>query len=207
MNVVILLLVFIGVLIAIALRVPVFVRADSNWDFRVKWLFVKIDFSSEEGEFKKVLTLFNKRIDRQKRKPSTGKKDKTKKKKSKKKKKQFPKLTRKLLMETLGDIAVKKILRVVITFCLRCVKSIRISMLKWNVGLDDFYWQGILSGVLHSIPYTENLQVRGNFEENNDFAVALKISIWRLITAAFLLILSFPYIRTYMLYRRVFLKK
>ncbi len=201
---VLIVLIFISLLLLTILSCPIRIRFESNLVCYINWLFVKVRIRSVKGTLKTELKLFNKKTGFFKKKKLTEKKESTSPKKSKKKR---PKITKNLIMETLADVAVKKLFRIILRFCWRCIKAIHVSVLKWNIGLKDYYWQGIITGLLHSIPRSKNLQVSGNFLEDNDFILVVKVSILRIITALLLLLIRFPYIRTYLLYRRVYLQK
>ena len=201
----------LGLLLITILSVPIRVRFESNPVCYITWLFLKFRVRFVKGDVKTDVKIFNKKTrwfkkkkkPTKKKEPSAAKKEK-KEKKEKKKKKQ-PKITKDLILGTLSDVAVKKSLRVILRFCRRCVNSVRISMLHCNIGLKDYYWQGILTGLFHSLPHTNNLQISGNFLEEKEFSLELQISILRIALALSLLLFTFPYLRAYSLYRRLYL--
>lgn len=187
---------------------PIRVRVDSELVVRIRWLFLKMRIRSIEGELKTDIKLFNRKIRLFQRKkdtkpPSEPKKDSP----QKKKKKKSRKITPAMVYEGLKDIAVRKMARVVGFFLIRCLKSIRIKLLKADIGLQDYYWQGIITGLLHSVPDSDNLQLRGNFQDVTQGVMVIHISILKIIKAVILLLLTFPYFKTFRLYRRVYLQK
>ena len=193
------------VLLTVVLSIPVRIRVESRLVCYIYWFFIKVRIRSIKGNFKTDFKLFNRKTRFFSAKKSPKEKAPSEKKKSKKKKKK--ELTKDIVLEILKDRAVKKILRISIRFLNRCIHSIRISFLNWDVGLKDYYWQGILFGLLAVFPRSEDFRIAGNFQEINQFQAEIKISILRLVTALFILVFSFPYIRALLLYRRVFLRK
>ncbi len=193
-------------LVLIVLSIPVRVRVDSRLICNIHWLFIKLHIRSSQGAIKKELSVFNRKtkLFSGKKKAISKEPAKGKPKKSQKKKK---KLTREMVMEILKDSIVRKILRVAWRFIKRSVKSVKISFLNWEIGLKDYYLQGIVYGLLHSLPTTEKFRISGNFQEVNKFNVAINISLIRLFGAFAVLLLSFPYINTIRVYRRVYLQK
>lgn len=198
------LLLTFGLLLITILSFPIRIRVESNPVCYITWLFLKFRVRFIKGDLKTDMKIFNKKTRLFKKKKPAKKKETAAPKKEKKKKKQ-PKLTKDLVFKTLSDVAVKKSLRVILRFCWRCVKSVRISRLHCNIGLKDFYWQGILTGLFRSLPYSNNLQITGNFMEEKEFVLECEISILRISLALSLLLLTFPYFKAYRLYRRVYL--
>ncbi len=198
------LLLSFGLLLITVLNVPIRVRFESNPVCYITWLFLKFRVRFDKGEVKTDIKLFNKKTRWFGKKKPTKKKEPSDPKKEKKKKKQ-PKITKDLVLGALSDIAVKRSMRVLLRFCRRCLNAVRVSMLHGKIGLKDFYWQGIITGLLHSLPRTDNLRLSGNFLEENDFTLELRISILKISLALTLLLLTFPYLKAYRLYRRVYL--
>lgn len=201
------LLLSFGLLLTTILSVPIRVRFESNPVCYITWLFLKCRVRFVKGDIKTDVKVFNKKTRWFKKKKPTKKEESsaTKKEKKEKKKKKQPRITKDLILGTLSDVAVKRSLRVILRFCWRCVNSVRISMLYCNIGLKDYYWQGILTGLFHSLPHTSNLRISGNFLEEKEFSLEIQISILRITLALSLLLLTFPYFKAYRLYRRVYL--
>ncbi len=195
----------IFMLLIIVFSIPVRIRVESRLVCYIYWLFVKVRIRSVKGSVKTDLKLFNrktslfspKKISKEASSP-TAKKDKKEKRK---------KLTKEMVLEILRDQIVMKILRISIRFMTRCFRSVRISFLDWDIGLRDYYWQGILSGLLHAIPGSKEFRIAGNFQEMNQFQAEIRIGILRLIFALMLFLLSFPYFNAIRLYRKVYLRK
>ena len=193
----------VGLFLITILSFPIRIRFESNPVCYITWLFLKFRVRFIKGDLKTDMKIFNKKTRLfKKKKPAKKKKIATPKKEKKKKQ---PKFTKDLVFKILSDIAVKKSLRVIFRFCWRCVNSVRISRLHCNIGLKDFYWQGILTGLSRSLPYSSNLQITGNFLEEKEFILECQISILRISLALSLLLLTFPYLKAYRLYRRVYL--
>jgi len=188
----------IGVLLIVALSIPVKVRFESNLIFLVQWVFLTVRVIVEPNNVRTELLLFNKKIEnRKKTKPKpTPKKEKAKEKKPKKK------IPFSFIKDTLQDVAVKKVLYQSLHLILRCLFAIKIRFLKWNIGLIDYYWQGIIQGIVSGLPDTKRWQIQGNFEEVNDFLLIIQISIWRVLSAIIIFLIFFPYFRTIRIYMR-----
>lgn len=188
----------IAALLIVVLSIPVKVRLESNLIFLVQWVFLTVKVIVEPNNVRAELQLFNKTIESRKKtklKPTTKKK-KTKKEKPKKK------IPFSFFKDTLQDVAVKKVLFQSLYLILRCFFAIKIRLLKWNIGLTDYYWQGIIHGIVSGLPDTKQWQIRGNFKEENDFLLIIQISIWRVLSAIFIFLFFFPYFRTIRIYMR-----
>lgn len=196
--------------VVIILSFPVIVQVESKPVCYIKWLFIKVRIRPKEGSIKTDLKLFNIKtslFEKKKKEKAAPVKKKDVKPKKPKKKKPKKKVTKEMVFASLKDKAVKKAISVIFRFLRRCAKSIKVSALKWNIGIKDYYWQGIITGLLHSIPHTKKLQLRGNFQEKNEIFVVFKISILNLVAALVILLVRFPYLRAFLLYRRVYLQK
>jgi hypothetical protein len=171
---------------------------ESNLIFLIQWVFLTVRVIVEPNNVRTELLLFNKTIEnRKKAKPKpTTKKEKTKEEKPKKK------IPFSFIKDTLQDVAVKKVLYQTLHLILRCVFAIKIRFLKWNIGLTDYYWQGIIQGIVSGLPDTKRWQIQGNFEEVNDFLLIIQISIWRVLSAIVIFLIFFPYFRTIRIYMR-----
>lgn len=189
---------FFGLLLSF----PVRIRFESSPACHIDWVFLKIKIFLVQGTVKTEWKLFNKSPRLFTRKQIPAKKPVPAETKPTQKKKEWS-ITKDVVMESLADTAVKKTFHVVISFLRRCLKAIRISFLHWNIGLKDCYKQGILFGLLHSLPCTKDFQVSGNFQEVNSFVLVLKISLWKLLSAVVILLFSIPYLKVFRLYRRV----
>ncbi len=197
----------VGLLVIIILSIPIRIRFESPMLCYINWIFIKIRITSKQGSVKTDVKLFNRKSrlfsSKTSDKPEPVSEEKPKKTKKKKKKREKKKLTPSLIFEILQDKAVKKSVKLLFCFLIRFIKAIKVTLLKWNIGLTDYYWQGIIFGLLQSLPQTENFQVNGNFTEVNDLKLNVRISIWRVIFAVLILIIRFPYIRAFLLYRKV----
>jgi hypothetical protein len=189
----------------IILSIPVRIRIESSMVCRIQWFFLKARIQSVGGTVLKEFRIFNRKTRLFSGKKAPKEKPVGEQKKKPKKKKR--KLTKDMVMEILRDAIAKKILWVCWRFIRRSFKSVRISFLNWKIGLKDYYLQGIVFGLLHSLPLTEKFRIDGNFQEVNEFEAEITISILRLVGALLILLLSFPYLHTIFVYRRVYLKK
>ncbi len=188
----------VGILLIVLLSIPIKVRLASTLEFLIQWAFLTARVVADQGDVQTELLLFNKKIEKRKkpdRKPKPAKKQK----KETKSKKKVP---FSFVKETLQDSAAKKVLFLLFSLLHRCFAAINIRLLHWNIGLNDYYWQGIIHGLVSGLPYTKQLQVRGNFEENNDFLLIVHISIWRILAAIAIFLLFFPYYRAVRIYFR-----
>lgn len=194
----------------IVLFAPVRVYFESKPFCVIQWLFIKIRIRLAEGTVQSDLKLFNRKTrllssDKPKKKKPEKQSPASEKKKSKKKKKKLKKITFDLVLEILKDKAVSKSLNCARRFVVRVLKSGKFTFLKWNIGFKDYYWQGILTGLVAAVPKSEHLEINSNFQEVNDLVFNLKIYIWKLFLAVFLLLFSFPYLKVLRLYRRLLL--
>jgi hypothetical protein len=202
MSLLSLILLSLLLLLVVVLSFPVFIRVESKPTVSLDWAFVKIRWRLEDGRFKTQVRVFGKKLNRR-QKPSDLKKPKVKETPTPPTSRQTPKLTVSFIGEILRDTATTRILRQGWRFCRRLLGAFRIHLLKWNIGLSDFYWQGITMGLLGGLPSSERIQVRGNFNSENDFLMILRLSLWRTLGAVLLLLVRFPYYRAFRLYRRV----
>jgi len=188
----------VGSLLALLLSIPVKIRLESSLVCRIQWVFLTLRLTVDGSDIKKELLLFNRNI-RKRVKPDKRRETITPEKKREAPKKKIP---FSLVKETLQDTGVKKVLRSLPPLLRRCLQAVRIRLLHWNIGLKDYYWQGIVQGLTSSFPNTTKLKIRGNFEEHNDLLVILHVSIWRILVAILLFLLFFPYYRAVRIYLR-----
>lgn len=188
----------IVVLVFVLLSFPVKIRLESTMEFLVQWVFVTIRVVVDGSDVRKDLLLFNRQVKRGKKPEQKAESEK----KEKKEKKPRKKIPFSLIKETLQEAAVKKVLFMIMALLRRCIAAIRINRLYCNFGLKDYYWQGILQGAVSGLPYNKQLQVRGNFEEVNNFLVILHISLWRVLGAILIFLIFFPYYRAVRIFLR-----
>lgn len=188
----------VALLLIILLSFPVKIRLESTLVFLVQWFILTVRVVVTEGDVQTELLLLNKKLEK-KKKPEQKTEPEKEAKQPKKPKKKVP---FSLVKETLQDAAVKKILVQLLSLLRRCIAAARVRLLHWNIGLNDYYWQGIVHGLVSALPVTKQLQVRGNFEENNDFLMIVQISIWRVLGALLIFLLFFPYYRAMKIYLR-----
>lgn len=180
---------------------PIRIRYESPMSCYIYWIFIKIRIKMRQGALKTDVKLFNRKsrlFSSKKKKQAQDKQDK--KQKPGKSKRSF---SLSMAMQILQDKAAKKAGSLLLGFLIRAIKAVKITLLNWDIGLKDYYRQGILCGILHSLPQSENFQITGNFSESNKLRLKIRISLWRLVFAVLILIVRFPYIRTYLLYRKV----
>ncbi len=122
-------------------------------------------------------------------------------KKVKSKKKKLKKITPSIVIELIHHSTVSKIIVTLTRFGFRSLKSVRIKKINWDLSLEDYYLQGIVHGVSACLPQSKAIQINHNYQECNHFAINIHVSIWRLIFAITLLILCFPYLKTFRLYK------
>ncbi len=192
----------IGVVLVVVLSIPVKVRLESNLTFLVQWVFLTVRIVIEKNKVRTELQLFNKTIEKRKK----VKQKPVEKKEQAKKKKLNRKIPFSFFKNTLMDAAVKKVLLQSLHLVRRCFSATHIRFLKWNIGLADYYWQGIIYGIISGLPNTKRWQIHGNFDEVNDFLLIVQISIWRILSAIAIFLFFFPYfrmIRIYLKFRAV----
>jgi len=182
------LLVF-GLLFVTLMSFPVIIQIKSKWTIQVRWTMFKLKLAADGSQVQTDFLIFNRKF-RFRRKKSSEKKVKDKGKKKAKKKLPFDSMK-----EVIFDKTVSKLLGLIVRFSVRLIKAFKISALKYNFGLTDYYWQGILTGLAASLPQSENFIVRGNFEETHDLFMIIHMSLWRLLWAVVLLAIFFPYFR------------
>ncbi len=188
----------IGLLIILILSLPIRIRFESRPSCLIKWIFIKVHITMHQGSLQAEYRIFNKPVFT---KPKKNKQKKPS--KPSKKKKTKLKITAAKAIELLNDSAVKKILRSLFRLLYRLVMAVRINFLKWEIGMRDYYQQGIIMGLLSAIPETDCIQVNGNFEEINDILLIIDISLWRLVFAITPFFIGFPYISVFRLYRNL----
>jgi hypothetical protein len=188
-------------LFIVVLSCPVFIRLESSLTVMVHWVFIKVRLQLENGSVDTQIRLFGKKLKNRRRSASKKPPGKAA------TKRRSPKKTTKLTVTTVGEIlqeaVTTRIVKQVLHFCRRLVCAFRIHLLKWDIGLTDYYWQGITMGILGGVPPSERIQIRGNFNAENDFVMILRLSLWRTLGAVFLLLVRFPYYQTFRLYRRI----
>lgn len=188
------LLILIGLL-----SVPVKIRLESSMLVCVQWVFLRFRITLESGSMSTELRLFNRQLKKRKKSDPEAPSPPRKSKKGTKPKKKVP---FSFVKETLQDVAVRKLLRQLLLLIQRLMTAVRIRLLHWNIGLRDYYWQGIVYGLVSGLPDTKHLQIRGNFQETNDFLLVAHVSIWRILGAILIFLLCFPYYRAVRIYFR-----
>lgn len=188
-------------LVAVVAPVKIHFMTVPAMSLRVSWFFLRYRAVYTESGTETELRLFLKRV-RPKKRPSAPKKEQkqTKPAPSKEKKKR-KKITFSMLLEVYHHQSVDKIKRLLIKLVFRIYRSVRISKLKVDFGLDDFFLQGVLSGLTTLVPESGKIQVQGNFEERNCCDIIVRISTWKVLTAIALFLFCFPYINCFRLLR------
>ena len=85
----------------------------------------------------------------------------------------------------------------------RIRKAVKITFFRCQIGVSDYYWQGIITGWVSCFPESASFSVQGNFQEFSHLKIACSISIWRLLVSVLLLLLLFPYLKAYRVYKRL----
>ena len=197
MNLLCWILLSCGLLVIFLVSCPIIIRVKSKWICTVRWTVFKLQIVFADGQTRFELHIFKLRFSLK------GKKGPAEKTKSTGKQRAKKKLPFKSLKELLFDKVVTRLLKLFVRFCMRLMKAVKISVIKCNIGLNDYYSQGILTGCLSSLPRNRNFQIMGNFEEINDIDLYLRISLWKILWAITLLVLRFPYFRTIKLLLKV----
>ena len=192
----------LGLVVYLTLSLPVRIALRSaTSEMDIRWLFVFFRIALAEGKPQFRFSLFGKNIKSKKEKKAVEKSPENLTPKSSVRKKKHLKLTVSLVIDLIHNPTIGKIFRILIKFGFRSAKSIKIRTLIWDIGLEDYFLQGILQGVSAYIPQNKRIQINHNYQEQHQIFIEIRISIWRLLNAIGLLILSFPYIKTFRLYR------
>ena len=191
------------VLIGIALYVPVVLPIrvgfeSSTGRVDVQWLFVRCTIALGKRENRSVVTVFGKPVGRKKRR---GKSKATPTRTTEKRKRKLKKWSFGLLLEVLRHPAVFKGMRTLLRFGMRFLKAVRIQKLRWELGLQDYYWQGIIHGATACLPQNAAIRIDSNYRERNRLELHAHIPPWRLLYALLLLLCCFPYWGAFRLYR------
>jgi len=172
----------------------------------ISWTFIKVTLTLPENKTILNYQIFGYKI---KSHPKKVKQPAAKKKKPQKKavkKNKFRKISIDYIKEILHHPLIKKILHKVLNLLKRLVKSINFRKLSADIGLSDYYWQGIIHGVSHRLN-SKHIQIRNNYLEHNHVELDIKISIWRVLYALLIFLGSFPYLKTFRFYKQTLLEK
>jgi len=183
------------------LSVPVIIRLESRPTVRVQWIFLRLRVQLDSGGVKTQVRLFGKPV-RSESKTPTPKEEPDVKPRSPKPSRNG-KTSWEVGREILEDAATAKILRQVWHFGRRSLRAFRLHYLQANIGLKDYYRQGMLMGWIAGLPRTKRFQLQGNFNAENNFVMIWRLSLLRILAAVLLLMLSFPYYRAIRLYLRI----
>ena len=72
-----------------------------------------------------------------------------------------------------------------------------------NIGLSDYFYQGVFAGLLSAIPSNKSFQIRGNFLEQNEFNLLIRGSLLHLLIATIWAFFRFPWIKTFKLVKKL----
>jgi len=191
------------IILIISIPIVISLQAPAT-HFGIQWLFLTFRWYQEEETYCSEFKIFSKKLsfrkkEKQKKEKQAGKKQKSAKKPKKTPRKKggfglaFEYAYQSSLIEDLFSLSTR--------FFSRLTRSINIKKLICWIGLEDYYWQGVLTGFLWGIPTTKTLQIAGNFEEKNSLDMEVRISLWKIIFAIVALLFRVPYVRVYRLYR------
>ena len=125
----------------------------------------------------------------------------------KKKGSSSPKKSKKIGFAEIKKIALSPEIRPIIyrlfRFVLRIFKGCKITLLKWDIGLEDYYLQGIITGLAYAVPQSKRISICCNFQEQNAVDFRLNFYIWKFIVAIVSLLLFFPYLKMYKLIKLI----
>ncbi|PCI27991.1 MAG: hypothetical protein COB67_07305 [SAR324 cluster bacterium] len=196
-----------GGLFFLLLSFPIKIRINSSpiFRFQASWAFINLSLVFQANDMEVDFRVFYKKINFAE-KPKKAKKEPAKKptpetvsSKKKKKTKAKKRFTFSFLQEIYHHPAIHKLLPCLLRYGKRLIKAGHIKQLKWDFGLKDFYYQGLLTGLTSMIPQRKRIKIQGNFEETNRFHLILHISIWKILSATTLLLIFFPYQKTFRL--------
>lgn len=205
--------IFFGILLFLIILIsfPVRVLAiHSPTALTISWLFFKVVVSLSESKTKWEFTLLGLRVKSRPKKEKSSLLNKSKKKKSPKKKSvkksKFRKLSFDFIKEILRHPLIKKILQKLLKLFKRLYRSVNFKSISADIGLKDFYWQGIVHGLSHRIN-SKRIHISNNYLHNNHLEVDIKISIWGVLYALIVFLGSFPYLKTFRFYKNTLLEK
>jgi hypothetical protein len=174
----------------------------------IRWLFLKMVVSISKSKTNWEYFFLGLKLKSRPKKEKTAvlkKKKKTQKKKSVKKSK-VRKLSISFLKEIIQHPLIKKILKKILNLLKRLLKSVSFRQVSADIGLNDYYLQGIVHGFSHRIN-SKQIQIRNNYLSSNHLEVDIKISIWGVLYALLIFLGSFPYFKTFRFYKNTLLEK
>ncbi len=192
----------IATLLCLAASFPIRIDFESTSAvLYVRWLFLSSAIRLSKGPDRIATAVFGRSL-------GTGKKAKRPNDSSpdefppkKRKRKTLRKVTPGLACELTTHPAVLKALGKLVRFLLRSLQAVEIKRIEWELGLKDYFLQGIVHGATAHLAQSGRVRVHCNYRERNRFELRLHVSVWRLLHAALLLLCGFPYWRVYRLYR------
>jgi hypothetical protein len=187
-------------ILSLLLIVPIRVLVDSKPKFisKISWFFFQLKLEMADSGVSVTYHLFGRQISRKKKREE--KKKIAKKGKQKKKKR---KITLALLKEVIAHGAFPKISRKIGYLLYHLVRSLSIKRLSWDLAINDYFIQGVLHGLILSLPRTKRIAINGNFEEYNTFSFRVHISVFKLAKAILLFLVTFPYLDSLKLYKKI----
>ncbi len=186
--------------------IKVLVKSEPNFVSEVSWIFFKIKYVFADNRLSTSYHLFNYRLKRRARSSKKKlKKTPPKKKKTIKEKKggKGENFVLKLIKELTDNPSIPKILRKISTLFRHLLNSFSIRRLDWDISIHDYYIQGILYGLISGFPKTRKISIKGNFEEINYFSLRAHLSIIKIVGTLLIFIITFPYLDSLRLYKRI----
>lgn len=95
-----------------------------------------------------------------------------------------------------------QILKKVFYLMYQSIKQIKIASFYWNIGLEDYYYQGIVNGLLYSIPKTKQFCLDGNFLNTHELDIRVYTYPIHMLYLGIKFILCFPWWSVYKLYKK-----
>jgi len=195
-------------LFIVILSFPIRISAiHSPMVFTISWVFLKVSLALQDKKAILEYHVFGLKLkSRPKKEKRSSPKKKTKSQKKSIKKNKFRKISIAFIKEIIYHPLFKKMLYKILNLLKRLVKSINFRRLSADIGLNDYYWQGIIHGLSHRFN-SKRIQIRNNYLEHNHLELDLKISIWRVLYAVLIFLGSFPYLKTFRFYKQTLLEK
>ena len=167
----------------------------------VRWLFLSSAIRLSKGSDRIAIAVFGRSLGTGKKAEKPNDSPSVESPPKKRKRKKLRKLTPGLVLGLITHPAVLKAAGTLVRFALRLLRAIEIKKLEWDIGLKDYFLQGIVHGATAHSTQNRTVRVHCNYREHNRFELRLHVSVWRLFHAALLLLCGFPYWRIYRLYR------
>ncbi len=187
-------------MLILLMPIKIIARRDSITEGEITWILFKFRVTFVDHKVLTSFHIFNYKLKRNrkgtKKTNSAAKKTKTDPKKKKK-------ITLNVIKELIQHPSIPKILKRAKQLGLRLIRSCSIKKLNWAISIDDYFVQGMLQGLISQIPKTRKISISGNFEEINAFTLRIHLSILKITGTLLLFLITFPYLDSLRLYKKI----